>query len=146
MRLRTLMPPVSLLEKILVSTVQRECFPEPKNVPIIDVVKDNEGLLRVKTKITERKDDPCFLTPILLPANCALTTRLVEYLHKSNCHAAKVLELLPGRDGNIRTLKLKCGNAEIIRPVQRLFPLEIRPEELPIADVGMEGFLNHRAV
>ncbi|GFR19825.1 integrase catalytic domain-containing protein, partial [Trichonephila clavata] len=51
---------------------------------------------------------------------------------------AKVLELLPDRDGNIRTLKLKCGNAEIIRPVQRLFPLEIQPEELPIAIVGME--------
>ncbi|GFQ76783.1 DUF5641 domain-containing protein [Trichonephila clavata] len=51
---------------------------------------------------------------------------------------AKVLELLPDRDGNIRTLKLKCGNAEIIRPVQRLFPLEIQPEELPIATVGME--------
>ncbi|GFR17243.1 hypothetical protein TNCT_318041 [Trichonephila clavata] len=106
-------------EKILIRTVQRECFPEPKNVPIINVVKDNEGLLRVK--ITERKDDPCFLSPILLPEN------------------SKVLELLPGRDGNIRTLKLKCGNAEIIRPVQRLFPLEIQPEELPIADVGMEG-------
>ncbi|GFR09535.1 integrase catalytic domain-containing protein [Trichonephila clavata] len=51
---------------------------------------------------------------------------------------AKVLELLPSRDGNIRTMKLKCFNAEIIRPVQRLFPLEIQPEELPIAAVGME--------
>ncbi|GFQ65233.1 hypothetical protein TNCT_87851 [Trichonephila clavata] len=35
-------------------------------------------------------------------------------------------------------MKLKCGNAEIIRPVQRLFPLEIQPEELPIAAVGTE--------
>ncbi|GFQ95143.1 putative RNA-directed DNA polymerase from transposon X-element [Trichonephila clavata] len=61
-------------EKILIRTVQRECFSEPKNVPIINVVKDNEGLLRVKTKITYRKDDPCFLTPILRPENCALTT------------------------------------------------------------------------
>ncbi|GFQ83890.1 hypothetical protein TNCT_669891 [Trichonephila clavata] len=51
---------------------------------------------------------------------------------------AKVLKLLMGRDGNIRTLRLKCGNAEIIRPVQRLFPLEIQPEELLIAAVGME--------
>ncbi|GFQ73835.1 hypothetical protein TNCT_601881 [Trichonephila clavata] len=51
---------------------------------------------------------------------------------------AKVLDLLPGRNGNIRTLKLKCGNAEIIRPVPRLFPLETQPEELPIAAVGME--------
>ncbi|GFQ67791.1 integrase catalytic domain-containing protein [Trichonephila clavata] len=65
---------------------------------------------------------------------------LVENPNKKRLYwsLAKVLELLQGRDGNIRTLKLKCGNAEIIRPVQRLFPLEIQPEELPIAAVGME--------
>ncbi|GFW15338.1 integrase_H2C2 domain-containing protein [Trichonephila clavipes] len=75
-------------EKILIRTVQRECFPEPRNLPIINVVKNNKGLLRVKTKITECKDDPCFLKSILLPANCALTPRLVGYLHKSICHAS----------------------------------------------------------
>ncbi|GFR06376.1 hypothetical protein TNCT_454911 [Trichonephila clavata] len=65
---------------------------------------------------------------------------LVENPNKKSLYLplAKVLELVPGRDGNIRTLKLKCGNAEIIRPVQRLFLLEIQPEELPIAAVGME--------
>ncbi|GFQ95365.1 integrase catalytic domain-containing protein [Trichonephila clavata] len=51
-----------IAEKILIRTVQRECFPEPRNAPTIKVVKDNEGLMRVKAKITERKDDPCFLT------------------------------------------------------------------------------------
>ncbi|GFR03116.1 hypothetical protein TNCT_478121 [Trichonephila clavata] len=65
---------------------------------------------------------------------------LVENPNKKRLYwpLAKVLELLPGRDGNVRTLRLKCGNAEIIRPVQRLFPLEIQPEELPIAAVSME--------
>ncbi|GFX49904.1 DUF5641 domain-containing protein [Trichonephila clavipes] len=51
---------------------------------------------------------------------------------------AKMLELLPGRSGNVRTLRLKCGNTEIIRPIQRIFLLEIQPEELPMATVGME--------
>ncbi|GFU89019.1 integrase catalytic domain-containing protein [Trichonephila clavipes] len=51
---------------------------------------------------------------------------------------AKVLELLPDRDGNVRTLRLKCGNTEIIQPIQRIFPLEIQPEELLMAAVGME--------
>ncbi|GFQ95145.1 integrase catalytic domain-containing protein [Trichonephila clavata] len=65
---------------------------------------------------------------------------LVENPNKKRLYwpLAKVLDLLPGRNGNIRTLKLKCGNAEIIRPVPRLFLLEIQPEELPIAAVGME--------
>ncbi|GFR28946.1 integrase catalytic domain-containing protein [Trichonephila clavata] len=65
---------------------------------------------------------------------------LVENPNKKRLYwpLAKVLELLPGREGNIRTLKLKCGNAEMIRPVQRLFPLEIQTEELPNAAVGMK--------
>ncbi|GFQ85353.1 hypothetical protein TNCT_452151 [Trichonephila clavata] len=46
---------------------------------------------------------------------------------------AKVLELLPYQDGNVRTLKLKCGNTEIIRPIQEIFPLGIQPEEIPIS-------------
>ncbi|GFY54258.1 integrase catalytic domain-containing protein [Trichonephila inaurata madagascariensis] len=51
---------------------------------------------------------------------------------------AEVLELLPEQDGNVRTLRLKCGNTEIIRTTERIFPLEIQPEELPIAAVGMK--------
>ncbi|GFX58508.1 integrase catalytic domain-containing protein [Trichonephila clavipes] len=30
----------------------------------------------------------------------------------------KVISLLPGRDGKVRTLKLKCKNSELIRPIQ----------------------------
>ncbi|GFR03902.1 integrase catalytic domain-containing protein [Trichonephila clavata] len=37
----------------------------------------------------------------------------------------KVISLLPGRDGKIRTLKLKFKNSELIRPIQRVYPLEV---------------------
>ncbi|GFT31552.1 integrase catalytic domain-containing protein [Trichonephila clavipes] len=37
----------------------------------------------------------------------------------------KVISLLPGRDGKVRTLKLKCKNYELIRPIQRVYPLEV---------------------
>ncbi|GFV65157.1 DUF5641 domain-containing protein [Trichonephila clavipes] len=30
-----------------------------------------------------------------------------------------------GRDGKVRTLKLKCKNSELIRPIQRVYPLEV---------------------
>ncbi|GFQ69413.1 hypothetical protein TNCT_20561 [Trichonephila clavata] len=71
-------------------------------------------------------------------------TVLVENPNKKRLYRslAMVLELLPGRDGTVRALRLKCGNAEIIRTVQRLFPLEIQPEELPIAAV-VEQFFNY---
>ncbi|GFT43848.1 integrase catalytic domain-containing protein [Trichonephila clavipes] len=29
------------------------------------------------------------------------------------------------RDGKVRTLKLKCKNSELIRPIQRVYPLEV---------------------
>ncbi|GFS52479.1 DUF5641 domain-containing protein [Trichonephila clavipes] len=37
----------------------------------------------------------------------------------------KVISLLPGRGGKVRTLKLKCKNSELIRPIQRVYPLEV---------------------
>ncbi|GFT74835.1 DUF5641 domain-containing protein [Trichonephila clavipes] len=37
---------------------------------------------------------------------------------------AKIIELIPGRDGEIRTVRLKTQHGTVIRPVQRIFPLE----------------------
>ncbi|GFV06812.1 integrase catalytic domain-containing protein [Trichonephila clavipes] len=37
----------------------------------------------------------------------------------------KVISLLPGRDGKVGTLKLKCKNSELIFPIQRVYPLEV---------------------
>ncbi|GFT03786.1 integrase catalytic domain-containing protein [Trichonephila clavipes] len=39
---------------------------------------------------------------------------------------AKIIELIPGRDGEIRTVRLKTQHGTVIRPVQRIFPLEIQ--------------------
>ncbi|GFW04093.1 putative RNA-directed DNA polymerase from transposon X-element [Trichonephila clavipes] len=74
-------------ENTLISTVQKEYFPENNNIPHIKTFVDNEGLIRFKTRITERKDDFNFLSPILPPNDCILTQRLIEYYHRKNCHA-----------------------------------------------------------
>ncbi|GFQ80113.1 DUF5641 domain-containing protein [Trichonephila clavata] len=37
---------------------------------------------------------------------------------------AKIIELIPGRDGEIRTVQLKTQHGTVIRPVQCIFPLE----------------------
>ncbi|GFX23762.1 DUF5641 domain-containing protein [Trichonephila clavipes] len=39
---------------------------------------------------------------------------------------AKIIELIPGRDGEIRTVGLKTQHGTLIRPVQRIFPLEVQ--------------------
>lgn len=38
---------------------------------------------------------------------------------------AKVIELMPGRDGIVRLARLKTSSGEILRPLQRLYPLEV---------------------
>ncbi|GFT41001.1 DUF5641 domain-containing protein [Trichonephila clavipes] len=39
---------------------------------------------------------------------------------------AKNIELIPGRDGEIRTVRLKIQHGTVIRPVQLIFPLEVQ--------------------
>ncbi|GFQ68820.1 hypothetical protein TNCT_8091 [Trichonephila clavata] len=39
---------------------------------------------------------------------------------------AKIIELIPGRDGEIRTVRLKTQHGTVIRPVQCIFPLEVQ--------------------
>ncbi|GBO25679.1 hypothetical protein AVEN_62660-1 [Araneus ventricosus] len=57
------------------------------------VFRDENNVIRVKTRITERIDTPHFLSPILLPNNCIFTQRLVEHLHIENYHAGTQLLL-----------------------------------------------------
>jgi hypothetical protein len=42
---------------------------------------------------------------------------------------AKIIELIPGRDGKVRTVKLRTRHGTVLRPIQRIFPLEIQSEE-----------------
>lgn len=48
-----------------------------------------------------------------------------ENQKRLNWLLARVLEVILGRDGKVRVVKLKTANGELIRPVQRLFPLEL---------------------
>ena len=41
----------------------------------------------------------------------------------------KVLEVYPGRDGKIRSCKIKCRNKILTRSIKLLFPLEFPPRE-----------------
>ncbi|GFX45669.1 DUF5641 domain-containing protein [Trichonephila clavipes] len=38
----------------------------------------------------------------------------------------KIIELIPSRDGEIRIVRLRTQHGTVIRPVQRIFPLEVQ--------------------
>lgn len=38
---------------------------------------------------------------------------------------ARIQEIFPGKDGHARVVRLRTANGELIRPIQRLIPLEV---------------------
>ncbi|GFS56875.1 hypothetical protein TNCV_2661011 [Trichonephila clavipes] len=40
----------------------------------------------------------------------------------------RIVKLYPGKDNYVRLVKVKTSNEEVLRPIQRLYPLEIQPE------------------
>ncbi|GFX67811.1 integrase catalytic domain-containing protein [Trichonephila clavipes] len=43
---------------------------------------------------------------------------------------ARVIKLIPGKDGLVRTVKLKTQSCTLIRPIQRVFPLEVSVNDI----------------
>ncbi|XP_015116580.1 uncharacterized protein LOC107040832 [Diachasma alloeum] len=41
----------------------------------------------------------------------------------------RVVQLFPGKDGEVRVVKVKTGDRYMVRPVQRLYPVEMSPVE-----------------
>ncbi|GBM49848.1 hypothetical protein AVEN_191249-1 [Araneus ventricosus] len=75
-------------ENVLWRMVQRKGFSDKNDsIKKLLVIKDDEGIIRVKTKIVERDDTLDFRFPILLPAKHHLTTCLIRQCHLTNCHA-----------------------------------------------------------
>ncbi|GFU78901.1 integrase catalytic domain-containing protein [Trichonephila clavipes] len=74
-------------EKKLIRLVQSYYLPDAKSSNYIETYIDDEGILRVKTKILNRDDERSFLYPILLPEKCELTKLLIRDVHMKNCHA-----------------------------------------------------------
>ncbi|GIX77076.1 reverse transcriptase [Caerostris extrusa] len=67
---------------------QEKHFHEKENsVHGLQVVRGDDDVLRVKTRIIERDDDLSFLYPILLPSKHYLTECLIREYHLKYCHA-----------------------------------------------------------
>ncbi|GBN28275.1 hypothetical protein AVEN_260534-1 [Araneus ventricosus] len=73
-------------EKKLFRLVQSYYLSDAKSSNFIETFLDNEGILRVKTKIINRNDDRSFLYSILLPEKCEFTKLLIRTVHRKNCH------------------------------------------------------------
>jgi len=50
---------------------------------------------------------------------------------------ARIIQIYPGKDGEIRVARVKTASGEVVRPIQRVFPLEIHSVE-PTNDEPVE--------
>ena len=53
----------------------------------------------------------------------------VETTKRIDWPLAVVEELIPGRDGEVRLVKLRTASGVLLRPIQRVYPLELQGEE-----------------
>ncbi|KAL1447857.1 hypothetical protein WDU94_012336 [Cyamophila willieti] len=106
-----------------------------------------EGLIRLKTKISNREDDKDFCHPIVLPGVHPVIQRLVMDVHLESSHAGTQMLLsilrqrywITGGRRIIRTVLNTCvtSNGTLTRPVQRIYPLEfhIDPDVLSATEI-----------
>ena len=46
---------------------------------------------------------------------------------------AKIIELLPGKDGVVRVVRIKTQTGQLVRPIQKLYPLEVsKPKDVEL--------------
>ncbi|GFV20600.1 hypothetical protein TNCV_776451 [Trichonephila clavipes] len=45
---------------------------------------------------------------------------------------ARVIQLIPGKDGHVRVARVKTETGELVRPVQRLYNLELQEPEITL--------------
>ncbi|XP_055939487.1 uncharacterized protein LOC129969103 [Argiope bruennichi] len=76
-------------EKSIVKIIQHDSFSSEdiKKLKSLSVFKDEEDILRVKTRLIERKDHHNFIFPMLLPKKHAVVEKLILHKHLSLSHA-----------------------------------------------------------
>ena len=50
----------------------------------------------------------------------------VHHTPRSNWPLGRIVKLYPGKDGIVRSVKVKTPNSELIRPSRQLYLLEVR--------------------
>lgn len=68
--------------------IQKEIFSGIKDEQISSLcpLEDSDGLVRIKTKLTERSDSKNCNWSILLPGNHSVLHRYIKYKHEENSH------------------------------------------------------------
>lgn len=109
---------IETAEVYILKVVQKNALPDLTDPKLLNLrpFKATDGLIRLKTKISNRPDEPDFRNPILLPKNHPIVERLIMGMHTKCCHAGtqsllaimrEKFWILGGRK-TIRSVTAKC--------------------------------------
>lgn len=118
----------------------------------LDVVKDDRGILRVKTRLTLLDEDENFRYPILLPNKHSLVEKLILEFHLRNKHVGVLTMItmlrekywiLKGRKTIKSAIKkcLECKRfmAEAADAIQAPLPIDILKANFVFQKTGVDG-------
>jgi len=74
-------------EMDLIRMVQSNHYSVVPDMKALQVEKEADDLIHVKTRLNGRDDTRLFRSPILLPKDDLVVHQLISYVHQSNCHA-----------------------------------------------------------
>ncbi|GBM14542.1 hypothetical protein AVEN_249441-1 [Araneus ventricosus] len=125
---------VEAAEKFILKQVQSQCFSGNEKLNL-QTFLDSDGLLRVKTKISQRSDIPTFRFPILLPSKHAVIGKHIFEKHVELSHAG-IQILMSSLRENYWILKSRKTIRQVIRTCvicQRFAsrPIEVVSAPLP---------------
>ncbi|GBO44059.1 hypothetical protein AVEN_257492-1 [Araneus ventricosus] len=104
---------VEAAEKFILKQVQSQCFSGNEKLNL-QTFLDSDGLLKVKTKISQRSDIPTFRFPILLPSKHAVIGKLIFEKHVELSHAG-IQILMSSLRENYWILKSRKTIRQVIR-------------------------------
>ena len=80
---------------------------------------------------------------LLVPGQIVL---IHDNVHRSQWKMGMILELIPSLDQYVRSVKLKVSNGTLIRPVTKIYPLEVQSNEPPVVERSPAGDRSVRPV
>lgn len=125
-------------EMFVLRLIQRESFIDESHDKLrgLTVFKDNNGLIRLKSRICNRLDSEHFRLPIVLPSKNDIIERLIFYMHIKSCHVnvQSLMSILREKYwilGGRRTIK-KAISKCIVCKRQHVKPLGLSAPPLPL--------------
>ncbi|GFS74078.1 integrase_H2C2 domain-containing protein, partial [Nephila pilipes] len=123
-------------ENLVFKSMQLRSFQDEKFLAKMQAFKDEEGLLRIRTKLVDSDEKEDFKFPVLLPAN-DVVVKLIREEHKKAMHAGSYILLARLRE-NFWIIKAKKLVKQVLNECVTCKRYKAKHVEVPFAPLPRE--------